>query len=304
MLEMRHLRTLTVLRETHSLVEAAERLCLTQSALSHQLADLEEAIGMALFVRKTRPVRFTSAGLRLLALADLVLPAVRDTERDLKRLVGGEAGRLHMAIECHSCFQWLMPAIDRYRDAWPAVELDFASGFNFEPLPALARGDLDLVVTSDPVPLDGLAYQPLFRYEALLAVAKRHRLAERDFIRPEELREERLITYPVDRERLDVFTRFLAPAGVEPAAVRTAELTLMMMQLVASGRGVCALPNWALTEYLERDYVAARPLGPEGLWCTLYAAIREDEREAPFMADFLDTAREVCFRTLNGIRPA
>lgn len=304
MLELRHLRTLSVLRETHSLALAAERLCLTQSALSHQLADLEGAIGLALFVRKTRPVRFTTAGLRLLSLADGVLPAVKAAERDLKRLAGGEAGRLHMAIECHSCFQWLMPAIDEYRDGWPAVELDLASGFSFAPLPALARGDLDLVVTSDPAPIAGLAYVPLFRYEALLAIGKHHALAARDWVAPEDLREEMLITYPVERERLDVYTRFLEPAGVEPAAVRTAELTLMMMQLVASGRGVCALPNWALTEYLEREYVAARPLGPEGLWCTLYAAIREEQREAPFMADFLDTARAVSFRTLAGIRPA
>ncbi|HCA66423.1 MAG TPA: LysR family transcriptional regulator, partial [Pseudomonas sp.] len=64
------------------------------------------------------------------------------------RLAGGTAGRLHMAIECHSCFQWLMPTIDQFRDAWPEVELDLASGFSFAPLPALARGDLDLVVTS------------------------------------------------------------------------------------------------------------------------------------------------------------
>ena len=145
MLEIRHLKTLHALRETDSLVEAAERLHLTQSALSHQFKELEERLGLQLFVRKTRPVRFTSAGLRLLQLADSLLPQLRSAERDLARLAGGTAGRLHMAIECHSCFQWLMPTIDQFRDAWPEVELDLASGFSFAPLPALARGDLDVV---------------------------------------------------------------------------------------------------------------------------------------------------------------
>lgn len=113
---------------------------------------------MQLFVRKTKPVRFTSAGLRLLQLADSLLPQLRTAERDLARLAGGTAGRLHMAIECHSCFQWLMPTIDQFRDAWPEVELDLASGFSFAPLPALARGDLDLVVTADPIELPGITY--------------------------------------------------------------------------------------------------------------------------------------------------
>ena len=145
MLEIRHLKTLHALREADSLVDAADRLHLTQSALSHQFKELEERMGMPLFVRKTKPVRFTSAGLRLLQLADATLPLLRGAERDIARLAGGTAGRLHMAIECHSCFQWLMPTIDQFRDAWPEVELDLASGFSFAPLPALARGDLDLV---------------------------------------------------------------------------------------------------------------------------------------------------------------
>src|SRR5690606_2509689 len=199
MLEIRHLKTLHALRETDSLVEAAERLHLTQSALSHQFKELEERLGLQLFIRKTRPVRFTSAGLRLLQLADSLLPQLRSAERDLARLAGGTAGRLHMAIECHSCFQWLMPTIDQFRDAWPQVGLNHVSGYRFAPLPALARGDLDLVVTSGPVELPGITYAPLFTYEALLAVANQHPLASRSYVRPEDLASETLITYPVER---------------------------------------------------------------------------------------------------------
>ena len=304
MLEIRHLKTMHALRDAESLVEAAERLHLTQSALSHQFKELEDRLGMQLFVRKTKPVRFTSAGLRLLQLADDILPQLRVAERDLARLAGGTAGRLHMAIECHSCFQWLMPTIDQFRDAWPEVELDLASGFSFTPLPALARGDLDLVVTSDPVELPGITYVPLFTYEALLAVAKQHPLASKHHIEPQDLATETLICYPVDRDRLDIFTRFLEPADVEPLAVRTAEMTMMMMQLVASGRGVCCLPNWAMHEYSSRGYVTARRLGAKGLIATLYAAIRTDMLDAPFMRDFLMTAKDTSFSTLEGVSAA
>lgn len=300
-IELRHLRTLVALRDTGSLVEAADRVFLTQSALSHQVKELETRIGTSLFMRKTRPVRFTSAGNRLLRLADEILPLVHTTELDLQRLAGGESGRIFMAIECHSCFEWLLPAIDNYRDAWPDVELDISSGFHFAPLPALGRGDLDLVVTADPDWEAGLHYFPLFSYEAQLAIAKDHPLLAREWVEPDDLRDEVLITYPVERSRLDVFTSFLEPAGVEPGRIRHSELTTMIIQLVASGRGLACLPNWALHEYLEKDYVAVRSLGEEGVWPTLYAAVRDDQAEAPFMRAFIETARETCFSNLRGI---
>ncbi|MBE9397408.1 LysR family transcriptional regulator [Pontibacterium sp. N1Y112] len=304
MIELRHLKTLSALRDAGSLVEAAERVHLTQSALSHQIKDLEDRLDCSLFIRKTKPICFTSAGQRLLSLADEMLPMIRSAERDIARLAGGEAGRLNLCIECHSCFDWLMPTIDHFRQHWPEVELDLSSGFSFQPLPALARGDLDLVITADPEPRNGITYVPLFTYESVLAISKQHRLMARKHIHPTDLEQEVLITYPVEPSRLDIFNHFLDPAGVEPSSIRTAELTVMMLQLVASGRGVAALPNWALHEYLQREYIAARSLGEKGVWCTLYAAIREDQKNADFMVDFLNTAKEVSFRNLTGIKSA
>ena len=300
-IEIRHLRTLVALRETGSLVEASERVFLTQSALSHQIKELEGRVGCPLFLRKTRPVRFTSAGNRLLELADEVLPRLHNAEIDLQRLAGGETGRIIMAIECHSCFEWLLPAIDTYRDQWSDVELDISSGFHFAPLPALARGDLDLVITADPVDEPGIHYFPLFSYEAQLAVSKTHSLVDKAWAEPADLADQVVITYPVDQDRLDLFTGFLRPAGIEPERVRHAELTTMILQLVASGRGVTCLPNWALFEYLQNEYVVVRSLGEEGIWPTLYAAVRQDQAESPFMTAFIEVAKQVCFANLRGI---
>ncbi len=302
MIDLRQLRTLAAIRDAGSLAEAAERLHLTQSALSHQLKDLETTIDLPLLVRKTRPPRFTKAGERLLALADLVLPEVRAAERDLLRIRGGQAGRLILAIECHSCFEWLMPTLNQFRDDWPEVELDFQSGFHGDAQDRLLSRELDLVVTSNPNNHKDLVFVPLFDYESVLVVAKQHPLAGKPYVEAQDLRAETLITYPVDSERLDIFQYFLTPANIKPAHLRTSELTVMMMQLVASGRGVCALPNWVAAEYLARDWVKALPLGEQGVWCTLYAAIRSEERDLAFVQDFLQTARVSCLNTLTGIR--
>jgi LysR family transcriptional regulator for metE and metH len=302
MLEIRHLETIAAIRDGGSLQEAAERLHLTQSALSHQLRDLEVRLGTPLLNRRTRPARLTTAGLRVLALADDVLPRMRATERELQRLAAGRTGRLHLAIDCHSCFQWLMPSLDSFRGQWPEVALDLSAAFSFTPLPALVRGDLDLVITSDPQPLEAVEYVPLFRYELVLAVSESHPLAASKHVQPDQLSDQVLITYPVERSRLDIFTAFLDPANVEPASIRKAELTPIIAQLVASNRGVAALPNWALTEYLQQGWLRICHLGDQGVWRTLYAALRTEDADAPYIRDFLAIAQENCFRTLDGIR--
>lgn len=302
MLDLKHLKTIRALHEAGSLTRAADQLHVTQSALSHQIRDLEDWFGVQLFVRKSRPLRFTPAGERLLETASLVLPRLQEAERDLFKLGRGQRGRLHMAIECHSCYLWLIPSVNAYRPSWPDVELDFVGHWHLDALPALAKGELDLVVTADPRPIDGLVYEPLFRFEILLAMAPSHPLAKQNRVAADALAGETIITYPVAPERLDVFREFLWPAGVEPAGIRTAEMTMMIVQLVASQRGVAALPSWALREYMDSGLLAARPLGESGVWSDLYAAVRADDRHAPYMDAFLSTVRDTSFRTLSGIR--
>lgn len=123
-LEIKHLRTLTALAEQGSLAGAAQSLNLTQSALSHQLKELETRLGLELFLRKSRPLVLTAAGQQLLALARQVLPALAQTEKQLQALHSGDAGRLHLALDCHSCIQWLLPLLPDFRRQWPGVDLE------------------------------------------------------------------------------------------------------------------------------------------------------------------------------------
>lgn len=302
MLEVRHLETLTAIREAGSLQEAAERLHVTQSALSHQLRDLETRLKVSLLNRRTRPARLTTAALRILILADDILPRIKATERELQRLAAGRTGRLHLAIECHSCFQWLMPALNEFRQSWPDVALDLSAAFSFAPLPALVRGDLDIVITSDPQALEGVEYLPLFRYELVLAVSANNPLSQYKHIEPDQLSDQVLITYPVDRQRLDIFTCFLDAAGVEPAAIRKAELTPVIAQLVASQRGVAALPNWAVSEYTHQGWLHICHLGQQGVWRTLYAAVRTEDAQSDYILAFITQAKETSFASLLGIK--
>jgi len=299
-LELRHLRTLVALRDAGSLTRAAELLNLTQSALSQQVRLLEDRYDTPLFERKSTPLGFTATGARLLELADDVLPRVDTAERDIARLAAGVAGELRIAVECHTCFDWLMPAMDAFRSRWPEVELDIVSGFHPDPVALLHQGRADLAIVSEPEDDTGIVHHPLFSFEILALLANNHPLVHKRFLEATDFAEQTLITYPVEDEMLDLVRQVLAPAGVQPKR-RTSELTVAMLQLVASGRGIAALPLWAVKPYVDKAYVSARPVGRHGLIGCLYAATTETTATRAYIVDFVRLMRERSFSELPGI---
>lgn len=295
-IEFRHLRTIKAIHDTGGLARAAEQLNMTQSALSHQIKGIEDQAGVALFARRTKPLRLSAAGERMLAAAEKILPQVAALEADFAGLVAGKSGRMHIAIECHACFEWLFPVLEQFRKAWPDVDVDIRPGLAFDALPALRREDVDLVISSDPEQVDGTDFSPLFDYEPVFVAAANHPLARRDFIEAADFRDQTLITYPVDRVRLDVFSQLLIPAKVEPAAVRQVELTAVIFMLVASNRGVAVLPDWVVNQIkYSADYVT-RPLTKGGMTRRLFAATRTEDTAQPFVSHLIRLARQEAVR--------
>lgn len=292
MLEIRHLYMLTALRGQGSLAAAADELHVTASAVSHQLKEIENYYGVTLVNRRSRPLSFTPAGKEILQLADNILPQVIRTTTNIKRLAAGQTGQLRLASECHSCFDWLMPILNRYRKEWQDVDLDFATGFEPEPHQSLLDETIDVLITASPLPLTGICYLPLFKYESRLVLSPTHPLAEKLKIEPKDLAKQTLIAYPVEAKRLDIIAHFLTPAKIEPAKIRTTELTAMLIQLVASERGVASLPDWVVTEYEKKGWVVSRPLG-EGVYCQLYVGIRQDSADVAFIQGFLELLKNM-----------
>ncbi len=289
--ELRHLRTIRAIHQAGGLARAADILNMTQSALSHQVAGLEAQAGMELFVRRSKPMRLSAAGVRMLRAADRILPEIEAMEDEFKALRSGKSGRLHIAIECHACFDWLFPVLEMFRHAWPEVDVDIRAGLAFEALPALNREEVDLVISSDPAPLPGITFNPLFDYHPMFVASAQNPLAAKAVIEAEDFRDQTLISYPVPRDKLDIFTELLTPARVEPLAQRAVELTAVILMLVGSNRGVSVLPDWVLREVKSNTDYVTRPLGPGTITKRLYAATRSEDTAKPFMAHFLKLGR-------------
>ena len=290
-IEFRHLRTIKAIHEAGGLARAAEQLNITQSALSHQVKGLEDQAGVELFIRRSKPMKLSPAGLRLLRLAEQVLPQVEAAQAEFSSLRDGNTGRMHIAIECHACFEWLFPVLEGFRKNWGDVDVDIRPGLAFDALPALQKEEVDLVVSSDPEDINGVEFIELFDYNPVFVASAQHPLADKPYIEAEDFTGQNLITYPVEKTRLDVFSQLLIPAGVEPASIRQVELTAVILLLVASNRGVSVLPDWVVREVkYSSDYVT-RPLTKSGITRSLYAAIRTEDREKPYMQELIRLAK-------------
>ena len=301
-LELRHLRTLAALHETGSVSRAAKRVHLTQSALSHQIKALQTHYGLSIVQRRGQAVELTDAGKHLVSLAGKVLEDIQATERSLATMSQQATGSLRIALECHTCFDWLMPLMDAFRQHWPEVELDLVSGFHSDPVKLLEEGGADVVIGSEHKRRRGIIHHPLFSFEILAVLAPEHPLRAKRILNAADFANETLITYPVPEDRIDLILNVLKPAGIQPQR-RTAELTVAILQLVASRRGVAALPSWGIKSYVDHDYVIARRIGAHGLWSDLYASTLTETASRPYLRDFLVTAKNTCFATLDGIVP-
>lgn len=297
-LERAHLEIVRAVERYGSLTAAAEKLHLTQSALSHTVRKLEEQFGVAIWHREGRSLRSTQAGIYLLSVANRLLPQLEHAEERLRQFSAGEHGVLRIGMECHPCYQWLLKIVSPYLAAWPAVDVDVKQKFQFGGIGALLGHEIDVLVTPDPLEKTGLTFEPVFDYEQVLVVGLGHPLCRVPYVLPRQLTDETLITYPVAIDRLDIYTRFLTPAGIAPKHHKTIETTDIMLQMVASGRGVAALPRWLVEEQATKFAVAAVKLGSQGVDKQIFVGFRNVDADVGYLRAFIALA---CIQRPGGV---
>lgn len=294
MLERHHLAVIRAVMTHGTLTRAAESLHLSQSALSHTIKKLEDTFAIPLWQKEGRELRLTQAGHFLYQLSLTLLPQFEHAEEQLRHYAAGRSGILRIGMECHPCYQWLLKVVSPYLGAWPRVDVDVKQQFQFKGIAALYNYEVDILITPDPVFGEGLVFTPVFDYEQVLVVHRGHRLAARDAVYPDDLASETLITYPVPVERLDIFKAFLIPAQRQVAEHKTIETTEILLQTVAAGRGVTALPRWLIDEQSEDFALQAIRLG-DGLFKQIFLGVREADSTQDYIQGFIDMARQHVF---------
>jgi len=286
-LEVRHLRLVKEVSGAGSLTRAGASLHLTQSALSHQLRDIESRLGTPLFLRVGKRMMLTPAGERLLRSAESVLTTIERTEDAIRNLAGAERGVLRLTTECYTCYHWLPALLKRYRRAHPRVDVRIDVSATAQPIAHLLNGDLDLAIVSDPVRDRRLVSLPLFEDEVVAILEPHHPLASQPFLRPEHFADEVLLAYG-SKDDNTVYQRILLPAGVTPGGFQQVQLTEAMIELVKAGLGVAVLARWAVDPYVRVGAIRAVPVTRHGYRRVWSAAMLKDMARVPYVRAFVD----------------
>jgi LysR family transcriptional regulator for metE and metH len=288
-LDLRHLRLVAAVAESGGQTRAARRLNVTQSALSHQLGELESRIGCPLFIRASRRMVLTAVGERILASARRVLHEVESLERDLTaETTSGGAGVVRLATECYTCYHWLPGVVTAFRQEWPRVDVRIVAEATADPVRALLDGALDLAIVAGDVDERRLGCTSLFEDEQVVVVAPNHALATHKFIAPEELRNEHLILYTTHSSESSVLREVLRPAGVEPRQLTRVQLTEAIVELVKAGLGISVLARWAIAPQLREGSLVGVPLTARGFHRRWWAVTRPHETAPAYQQSLLD----------------
>lgn len=286
-LEVRHLRLVSEVAALGSVTRAAERLHLTQSAISHQLRDIESRLGTALFYRLGKRMVATPAGERVLRSAGAVLDNLRRTEEDIKQIAREGSGVLRLCTQCNTGYHWLPPLLKAFNSRYPRVEVQIAVEATTRPAEALLEGKLDLAVMTHDVDDRRILVRPLFRDELVLVVNPEHRLASRRHVPVSELASEHLLIYSSSRHDSYAFRRVLDPAGVEPARVSHLMLTEAILEMVKANLGVTIIAKWSVLPAIESGAVRAMSLGPKGVFRQWTAATLKGADEPRHLTEFV-----------------
>ena len=290
MIERSHLSILREIERNGTLTAAADRLHLTQSALTHAIKKLEQRTTVKLWNKEGRTLRLTQAGIYILSVANRLVPQLEYADQVIERFARGEKGVIRIGMECHPCYQWLLKVVKPYIERYPEVDIDVKQQFQFGGMEALLNYDIDVLVTPDPIHQPGVTFKPVLDYQQVLVVSKQHALAKKTQVEPKDLAEEVLYSYPVDIDRLDIYSLFLNPANCRPKKHKSIEATDIMLQLVAAGRGVAALPHWLVNEYADKMAIQAVRLGKAGVSKSIYLGLRDDDQDIEYIQAFVNQA--------------
>jgi LysR family transcriptional regulator, regulator for metE and metH len=284
-LEVRHLRLVAAVADDGSLTRAGDRLHLTQSALSHQLRDIESRLGTPLFLRVGKRLVLTPAGERLLASARDILERLERAEHEIREMSRDRAGLLRITTECYTCYHWLPPLLLHYRRTFPRVEVRIDVNATGRPLDMLLAGKIDLAVVSSPVSDRRLRTRPVFEDELVVVASRRHRFAQQTHVKLADMRDETLFVYP-PKEESSVLQNTLLPGGAAPARVEEVLLTEAILELIKAGLGVAVLARWAVQPVVDAGAVVARPLTARGLHREWRVAMPKDLARLDYVVEF------------------
>ena len=292
MFEIKHLKTLATLANTGNLRKAAEQLFTSQSALSHQIKELEKRINAPLFIRNTAPVQFTEQGKVLLTLAQKILPEVECANQQLKQ-EANPTEKLILAIACHACFQWLLPLTSQFSALYPKLDIEFIDQIflNSDDKKQIKQ-PIDVLFTDEKGHDEKYIYQEIGKFEVVAVIANQNKLSKSSYLSANDFSLQTLLTYPVKPEQLDIFNLFLNTHKQQPKNIKQVANSHVILQMVAANMGIATLPDWLVNSLSKQSLVQTKRIGKKGIFKILYARYHSSNKQVKIIEQLIPQSKK------------
>lgn len=291
-MEIRHLRLIKTIADEKGITKSLDKLFLTQSAVSHQLRDIEERLGAKIFYRTKNQWILTEEGKILYQTADKVLTEIDEATRKINSMREGHAGVIRLSTECLTTYHWLPAFMVRMKILYPKLEVKIIMEATHKPLQKLLDNELDLGITTDPWDNKSIKYVNMFKDEVMAVLPVGHPLAGKKYLTENDFENLTLIIHSYPLETVTVHQHFLRLKKIQPREIIAMPLTEGALEMVKAGMGIMTLPKWALKAFASSPDLKMVRIGQKGLVRTNYVAIRHEDAGKKYLQDFIQNLKE------------
>lgn len=277
-LEIRHLQMLAAIAETGTVTQAAKRLGVTQSALTHRIREAERRLDAQLFKKVGRRVFLTPAGERLQAAAVRVVDELSHAEEEIRGQDGAPRAIVRLGQATYSRYHWLPEFIEMLARRAPDIEIDLVARAAYQPFVALQEGSADAVVmhASERRALQ-LNWYRLGPDPLVAIMAPEHPLAEKAYLVAEDFADQRYITYSLMPELGFEWHSVMRPGNIQPRRLSVVQVPEAIIDLVRAGFGVSILSRWAVEPEIADGTLVAKPINRGGVTLNWWGVVRASE---------------------------
>ncbi len=269
-LSLRDILVVKTINEEGHLTQAAEKLFVTQSALSHQLKKIEKTLQAEVFSRLGKKLIITPTGKRLIQSSNTIEIELRKLYKDLEIINEGQKGTVSISTECYTCYHWLPPIIKAFQLQHPNIQIKIISEATRQPINYLEKAQLDLAIVSDTNDNKELSFRKLFDDEMLAVLAQDHPLANKKILHPKDFEQQTMVLYDVPDDHLFFLREFIKPNEIKLKQLMKFELTEAIVEIIAAGLGIGIMANWAAAGYLESKKLVLIPISKKPIKRTWY----------------------------------
>ena len=290
-MEIRHLKLIREVARTKSLSKAKDNLYLSQSALSHQLKEVERQLGTQLFHRVNKQLILSTAGKMVLKTAESVLSEIEKTEQSIKKYVSGQSGTIRMATQCYTCYHWLPRLLRDFKQEFPNVEIEILHRNDADVEFQLMNGEIDIAVIYESADHERLEYRELFHDEMYALVPKGHDWTQKKYLEAADFADQQVIIHSFPLESVTLFSQVLIPADIQPKNVIQVQVTEAIVEMVKAGLGVNVMAKWIVEPHLKGDEIALVPVTKQGIRRPWNIARLKQENPPQYLVNFTEHLR-------------